>query len=115
MWKPVSKYETKYWVNENGEVKNSDGHILKPFKVGNGYYAVKLWNSRKPQNIRVHRLVAMAFVDNPNNYAEVNHINEDKADNRAENLEWCNRKQNCNHGERNKKIAEFQHKKWGKE
>lgn len=115
MWAEIKEYEGKYWVNENGEIKNEKGIILKPFKVGNGYYAVKLWKNSKAKNMRVHRLVATYFIDNPNNFTEVNHINEDKSNNTANNLEWCDRKHNCNYGDRNKKIADYQFKRWARE
>ena len=55
-------------------------------------------NSRDRKRITVHRLVAMAFVSNPNNYTEVNHIDENPKNNRADNLEWCTRKYNMNYG-----------------
>ena len=50
--------------------------------------------------MKVHRLVAQAFVPNPKGHKEINHINEDKSDNRAENLEWCSRSYNVNYGKR---------------
>ena len=56
-------------------------------------------------NHKVHRLVAKAFVPNPDNLNEVNHIDEDKDNNRADNLEWCKHVDNCNHGTRNERSA----------
>lgn len=68
-----------------------------------GYKRCYLSNG-KQRKFLVHRLVAMAFIPNPNNYTQINHINEDKTDNRVENLEWCTPSYNINYGNRNKKL-----------
>lgn len=95
--KPIKDFPN-YTINEIGEVFNEKGKQLKPEVSNAGYYRVSL---SKPgvshKRLSVHRLVAEAFADNPNNYSQVNHINENKTDNRKENLEWCTPLQNLNH------------------
>ena len=71
-----------------------------------GYVKVSLWVNKKVKTIKIHRLVAKYFVPNPCNYSEVNHKDEDKTNNRAENLEWCDRKYNVNYKNRNKKASQ---------
>ena len=70
-----------------------------------GYCRVTLSKNNIKIIFQVHRLVALAFMSNPNNYSIINHKNEIKNDNRVDNLEWCTSKQNCNYGNRNKKIS----------
>lgn len=98
-----------YEVSNLGNIrslKNNKIHLLKPFKRGTSnkygdgrgcYLAVRLLNNGKEQDYAVHRLVAMAFVPNPNNLPQVNHINGIRNDNRAENLEWCDNSYNIWH------------------
>ena len=71
-----------------GRVKNKHGRILKP-EIRNGYYSVDLMKNGKRYKFRVHRLVAEAFIPNPDNLPMVNHKDEDKLNNIASNLEWC--------------------------
>ena len=73
---------------------------MKPAKTKGGYLRLPLTINNKAKSYLVHRLVALAFIPNPNNYPEVNHKNEDKTDNRVENLEWCDRSYNINYGNR---------------
>lgn len=71
-----------------GRVKNKHGRILKP-EIRKGYYSVSLCSHNKKKNIRIHRLVAEAFIPNPDNLSQVNHKDENKLNNEASNLEWC--------------------------
>ena len=85
--------------------------IIKQGDDGRGYLFVHLWKNRKQKTCKVHRLVAIAFIPNPDNLPEINHINENKHDNRVENLEWCTRKYNINHGTRTERQAKTRGKK----
>lgn len=82
------------------------GKILKSCKTRDGYLKVCLWKNNKNETPKIHRLVATAFLPNPENKPEVNHIDEDKTNNSVENLEWCNHDYNNNYGTRNKRIGE---------
>ena len=86
--------------NNTKEIKK-----MKPAKTKGGYLRLPLTINNKAKSYLVHRLVALAFIPNPNNYPEVNHKNEDKTDNRVENLEWCDRSYNINYGNRLTKFA----------
>lgn len=106
-WKDIIGFEGLYQVSDLGRVKsfyNGKERILKGRDNSRGYPMVILYNDKSKQ-VSVHRLVAEAFVPNPNNLPQVNHINEDKHDNRADNLEWCDGKYNCNYGTRNERGA----------
>ena len=114
-WKPVVGYEGLYEVSNWGRAKSLDryvkgkghslqfkkGRMLKPMKDKNGYLTVKLGN----RTFYLHRLVAEIFIPNPNNYKEVNHKDENKANNVVTNLEWCDRKYNVNYGTRTEKCS----------
>ena len=90
LWKNGEKWTTgfDYWVSNLGHVKNKHGRILKP-EIRKGYYSVDLMKDGKRYKFRVHRLVAEAFVPNPDNLPMVNHKDEDRLNNIASNLEWC--------------------------
>lgn len=97
-----------YLVNADGDVismKHKEPILLSPF-LRHGYERVTLWENGKKFNVSVHRLVAMAFIDNPNGYDEVNHKDENKTNNNVDNLEWCSHIYNMNYGTRNKRIVE---------
>lgn len=85
----VSNY-SGYAVTKGGFIKSLIGNAyLKPCVLKSGYKAVNLYKDKKGNTTTVHRLVAKAFIPNPNNYPCVNHINGCKTDNRVTNLEWC--------------------------
>ena len=111
VWKAIPGYEGIYEVSDIGRVRSVDrivtycdgtehlhkGRILKAAPDKNGYYRVVLSNVRHVNRI-VHRLVAMAFIPNPNNLPFINHKDENKQNNRVENLEWCSEEYNVNYG-----------------
>jgi hypothetical protein len=102
-WKDIKDYEGLYKVSNLGRVKsNYKGleRLLKPLSKNNGYLFVILYKDTKPTKYYVHRLVAKAFIPNPENKPQVNHIDEDKSNNMVSNLEWVTAKENMNHGTR---------------
>ena len=115
-WRDVVGYEGRYQVSSMGRVKslerkNSYGRtvkerILKGALDKCGYLKIGLYGSTGKQKwFQVHRLVGEAFIQNPDEKPQINHINEIKTDNRACNLEWCTCKENINHGSRNERVA----------
>lgn len=105
-WKEIDGFEGLYMISNFGEVKsmNYRGHgyekIMAERKDKRGYVCACLSKGKKQTYIRVHRLVASAFIPNPNSLTEVNHKDENKSNNNVNNLEWCDRKYNCNYGDR---------------
>lgn len=111
VWKDIIDFPN-YQVSNLGRVK-SKGKILKSTKDNGGYLMVMISNNTGYKTKRIHRLVAETFIPNPNNYKEVNHIDENKTNNCVDNLEWCTRKYNNNYGTRNKRISNTMKKKIG--
>ena len=99
IWRDVVGYDGKYQVSNFGRVKSFQRgeRILKLNLNRHGYLYVRPFRDGKYKNTLVHRLVAQAFVPNPESKREVNHINGIKADNRAENLEWVTASENQQH------------------
>ena len=116
VWKDIEGYEGKYQVSDSGRVKSlnyrSTGEemVLKQRKCKDGYLQVRLCKEGKVKYYKVHRLVAQAFIPNPENFPVINHMDENPSNNCANNLEWCTQKYNCNYGMRNEKIAKSQSK-----
>lgn len=102
-WKDISGYEGLYEVSNLGRVRRN-GKILKPLK-DSGYLRAHLSKNGIAKKVLIHRLVAFAFIPNPNNYPEINHKDEDKTNNTVENLEWCSREYNINYGTRNERVS----------
>ena len=108
VWKDIKGFEGFYKVSNKGNIysvgrKNSrgrkcGGRVLKPLDRTDGYLEVNLYKNGVMEKILIHRLVAEAFIPNANGFPEVNHRDEDKANNNVENLEWCTSKYNTNYG-----------------
>lgn len=116
IWKDIKDYEGLYQISNFGRVKSirfGKERILKPGTNGKGYLYVGLWKNGKVKNFRIHRLVAEAFLEIPEelkhlkgtHYLQVNHKDENKQNNNVENLEWCTHSYNINFGTRNERVA----------
>lgn len=111
-WRAVMGYEGLYEVSSDGRVRSlnyrgAKGRIedLSPGDKG-GYLAVVLYSRGVQQGRLVHRLVAQAFLDNPLELPEVNHIDENPSNNHVSNLEWCTRTYNINFGSRIERVRD---------
>lgn len=99
-WKPIEGYEGLYEVSDLGNVASLNYRgtgtrkNLTPKVSNTGRLWVELVNRKKKKCFLIHRLVASAFIPNPNNYPQINHIDENPKNNRLENLEWCTGEQN---------------------
>ena len=106
-WKPIEEYEGIYEVSDSGIIysahritsdgKELTGKVIKGGCYPNGYKFVCLRKNGRNKNVMVHRLVAEAFIPNPNNLPCVNHKDGNKQNNCAENLEWCTQSYNLKH------------------
>ena len=108
IWKDIKGYEGLYQVSNRGRVKSlwfGKENILKPGSC-RGYLHIGLSKNGEYKQYMVHRLVAQAFLSNPNNLSVINHKDENKTNNSIENLEWCDHKYNINFGTRNQRCAE---------
>lgn len=111
VWKDIKGYEGVYQVSnygnlrsltrtiddKNGKIKIIKGKSLKASTTSYGYKSVVFRNGLNKENLRVHRLVAQAFIENKDNKPYVNHLDGNKANNRVDNLEWCTNSENMKH------------------
>ncbi len=112
IWKDIEGYEGLYQISNLGRVKRLDryvkgrwgnyyllnGKLIKERKTKDGYLRVGLQTGKKQKMFAIHRLVAKAFIPNPDNLPQVNHKDENKENNCVDNLEWCTAKYNINYG-----------------
>lgn len=113
-WRYIEGFEGMYQVSDQGRVRSVErtvkmkrggreydmrhkGRVLRTTVAKDGYEAVQLTKDSKPHTFKVHRLVAHAFVPNPENLPEINHKDGDKTNNTSSNLEWCTRSHNIRH------------------
>lgn len=110
VWKDIPGFEN-YQISNYGNVKSLNygrtgkTKLLKPTISGKGYLLVRLSKSGKPNALLVHRLVAMAFIQNLNNRKQINHKDENKFNNNANNWEWCDNQYNNTYNGKHNKIA----------
>ena len=114
-WRQIQGYEGLYEVSNLGRVKSLErydkmGRLIKektlnPRKHKKGYLYVGLSKDGIQKKYSIHRLVAIAFIPNPNNLPQVNHKDENKENNCLDNLEWCTNEYNCNYGNHGKNIS----------
>ena len=119
VWKEIDGYNQRYEVSNYGRLRSKDmvingrlqnchkkkGRILKPYTDKEGYTGVVLCISQKRKTIRLHRLVAAAFIPNLDNLSEIDHIDGNRSNNCVNNLRWSNRKQNSNNPITRKRVA----------
>lgn len=115
IWIDIEGFEGLYQVSNLGRVRSLDrldganrrltGKILKGGKHNGGYLRVTLCKNSVVYAKSIHRLVAEAFIPNPENKPQVNHIDEDKTNNTVSNLEWMTSKENINHGTHNERVS----------
>lgn len=105
-WKVIPNFEEYYKVSNTGKVYSiRKQKELKAVKDNHGYLQVTLCGENNQKNFRIHRLVALSFLEKVEGKNEINHIDEDKINNNVNNLEWCNGKYNSNYGTRNERIV----------
>lgn len=121
-WKDIQGYEGLYQVSNLGRVKSLNRIVIKEYRgcrIHNerilkksfvkGYMQVRLYKNGKNKNCYIHRLVAQAFMPNPNNYKEIDHIDCDKSNNKVNNLKWCNHLQNVSYNNITRKIKNIKY------
>lgn len=128
VWKSIAGYEGLYDVSNMGRIRSVDrvrrsasdgselghlkGKVMKPFYSNKGYLLIELFKDGIGKTFSVHRLVALAFVPNPDGKPCVNHLDETHDNNCADNLEWCTQKENMNYGTAPQRISKKMKERW---
>ena len=94
IWENIIPQSNKYQINQNGEIRNRGGKIMSTWKSEKGYEKISLIIDNRKRNFFVHRLVAEAFIPNPENKPCVDHINGCKTMNHISNLRWATYSEN---------------------
>jgi hypothetical protein len=112
IWKDIGGFEGRYRISNYGRVRNREG-LVKSQRKRNGYYSVGLRDGKGRKHFSLHRLVADAFVKNknPEAFKQINHRDENKENNRADNLEWCDGMYNTHYGTA---IERMRERRWGR-
>ncbi|WP_373232115.1 NUMOD4 domain-containing protein [Cohnella sp.] len=116
IWKDIQGYEGMYQVSDLGRVRSLNridcagrrlkGTLMKLSKTRGDYLMVGLTKNGETKLFRINRLVAMMFIPNPNELPEVGHDDDDRQNNRVQNLYWTDRSENCTHNDRHKRVGE---------
>ena len=112
IWKSIEGFEGLYEISNIGRVKSIGTYntckrgIMNPMIDPDGYPHVRLYNNGTSKDIAIHRLVAIAFIPNPNKYRYVNHKDENTQNNKVSNLEWCTNSYNLIYS-KGKKVAQY--------
>lgn len=112
IWKDIDGYDGRYQISNFGRLKSFAqdrirGKVKDGYPIGKGYRGALLRDHEgNAKFYPIHRLVASAFIDNPNNYPQVNHKDEVKTNNHVDNLEWCTNDYNAHYGTKNQRAAE---------
>ena len=112
-WRDIAGYEGMYQVSDLGRVRSlkyGKVRVLKPGKNRGGYLSVLLYKDRKHNRLYVHRLVAQAFIPNDDDTKiYINHINEDKTENKVSNIEWCDYQYNNTYNDIHRRRKQYIH------
>lgn len=114
-WKTITDYDN-YQISNLGNVKNKKTNkLLTPYINSSGYYGVQLCKNGKHKNFIIHRLIAIAFIPNPNNYPVIDHKDKNLLNNSLNNLRWVSISQNSYNKKVNCKTSKYRGVKWSKQ